>query len=219
MSTQEAGQADLEAFITSPIGQYIPVTWVQQTDGSNLIDFVPTMSGQYRIQVLYGGEPVPGSPIHLTAVTSGHQNGDARASGNGLEVANRGKENSFVVYCATSPNVQIERSDGKGERIEPKVKSLGNNEWRVSYTILSVGTYEIRASCPSRGALPGSPWIIACVDTNKVTPVGGWGQFLDNEGRLILPARLVFETSAAGPGDLTCSVDGRDLGEWIRFSL
>lgn len=171
------------------------------------------MSGQYRVQVLYGGEPVSGSPIHLNAVSSGQQNGDARASGNGLEVANRGKENSFVVYCATSPNIQIERSDGKGDRIDPKIKSLGNNEWRVSYTVLSVGTYEIRASCPSRGALPGSPWTIACVDTNKVTPVGGWSQFLDNEGRLILPARLVFETTSAGPGTLACTVDGRDLSE------
>lgn len=190
------------------------MTWVQQNDGSTIIDFIPTMSGQYRVQVLYGGEHIQGSPIHLTAISSGHQNGDARASGNGLEVANRGKENSFVVYCATSPNVQIERSDAQeGERIEPKVKSLGNNEWRVSYTIFSVGVYEIRASCPNRGALPGSPWTIACVDTNKVNPVGGWGQFLDNEGRLILPARLVFETNAAGPGELTCAVDGRDLSK------
>lgn len=205
--------AELEVLITSPIGQYIPVNLVQQGDGSTIVDFTPTISGQYKIQILYGGEPINGSPLHFNAVSNSQQNGDARASGNGLEVAHRAKENSFVVYCSTAPNVQIERSDEQGERIEPKIKSLGNNEWKVMYTILSVGMYEIRASCPNRGPLPGSPWTISCVDTNKISPVGGWGQLLDGEGRLILPARLVFDTTQAGPGELSCAVDGRELSK------
>lgn len=100
----------------------------------------------------------------------------------------------------------------QSERIEPKIKSLGNNDWRVSYTILSVGKYEIRASCPNRGPLAGSPWSVSCVDSNKVIPIGGWGALLDDEGRLILPARIVFDTTQAGPGELMCSIDGRVLG-------
>lgn len=45
----------------------------------------------------------------------------------------------------------------------------------------------------------------------KVAPIGGWGPLLDNEGRLILPARIVFDTNQAGPGELICTIDGRDL--------
>lgn len=134
-----------------------------------------------------------------------------------MEFAQRGKESSFVVYCPTTPNVQIERIDERGERIEPKIRSLGNNEWKVSYTIVSVGKYEIRASCPNRGPLPGSPWTISSLDANKVIPVGGWGSTLDNEGRLVLPVRFVFDTSHAGPGELLCSIDGRELGELPPF--
>lgn len=151
-----------------------------------------------------------------------------RASGTGLEVAHRAKEAAFTVFCPGTPNVQIERVDEAGDRVEPRVKLVaaagagsgnkgGASEWRVAYTLLSVGMYEIRVSCPARGALPGSPWRVNAVDTNKVMPVGGWGGHLDGDGRLVLPARFVFDISAqAGPGELVCTVDGRELGELIN---
>lgn len=116
-----------------------------------------------------------------------------------------------MVYCPIAPNVQIERADEFGERIEPKIKALGNNEWRISYVILSVGSYEIRASCPNRGSLPGSPWRICCVESTKVTPVGGWGTLVDHDGRLILPSRIIFDVENAGPGKLVCSIDGIEI--------
>ncbi|GAB0098238.1 filamin-C isoform X1 [Sergentomyia squamirostris] len=212
LSEMDAGLAELEVFATSPINHNLPVNVLQKRDGNYMIEFTPRMAGPYKVSVLYGGEPVNGTPLTFTVSPAGQSpKADARASGNGLEVAQRGKENSFIVYCPTAPNVLVERSDMQGERIEPKTKSLGNNEWRISYTILSVGMYEIRASCPNKGPLPGSPWTIACIDTNKVIPVGGWGQLLDNEGRLVLPARIIFDTSQAGPGELSCAVDGREL--------
>lgn len=150
-----------------------------------------------------------------------------RAAGTGLEVANRGREATFVVHCPGTPNVQIERVDEPGDRIEPKVKLISGSgagkgappsEWRVTYTVLAVGVYEVRVSCPNRGTLPGSPWRVNGVDTTKVMPVGGWGTHLDADGRLVLPARFVFDISAlAGPGELVCTVDGRELGEFGRI--
>lgn len=175
-----------------------------------MVEFTPSAPGHYKMSLNYGGEPISVSPVTFAVSASGTKT-DARASGNGLEVAHRGKETSFIVYCPTSPNVQIERSDEQGERIEPKIKSLGHNEWRIYYTILSTGKYEIRASCPNRGPLPGSPWNICCVDSSKVVPVGGWGQLLDDDGRLIIPARIIFDTSQAGPGDLVCLIDEREV--------
>lgn len=149
-----------------------------------------------------------------------------RAAGTGLEVANRGREATFVVHCPGTPNVQIERVDEPGDRVEPKVKLISGSgagkgsppsEWRVSYTVLAVGVYEVRVSCPNRGTLAGSPWRVNGVDTTKVMPVGGWGSHLDADGRLVLPARFVFDISAqAGPGELVCTVDGRELGECTR---
>lgn len=211
MNTHDAGKAELEVLAVSPSGQNLPVQVIEQSDGQSIIEFTPTTPGHYKLIIMYGGEQITSSPITFAVSSNGATKSDARATGHGLEVANRGKETSFTVYCPTMPNVQIERLDEHSERIEPKIKSLGNNEWRVTYTILSVGKYDIRASCPNRGPLPGSPWSISCVDANKVIPAGGWGSLLDSEGRLVLPARIVFDTTQAGPGDLICNIDGRDL--------
>lgn len=216
MNTQEAGQAEIEAIAVAPNGQNLPLRIVEQTDDHHIIEFTPNIPGQHKLNIMYGGEPAPGSPLlyGVSSSSSGLSSGkpDTHASGTGLEIAHRGKEASFVVHCANSPNVQIERLDEHGDRIEPKIKPIGTNEWKVCYTVMSVGKYEIRASSPTRGPLPGSPWTIACVDASKVVPVGGWGSLLDNDGRLVLPARFVFDTTHAGPGELLCSVDGQDLG-------
>ncbi|XP_052841047.1 filamin-C isoform X2 [Drosophila gunungcola] len=208
--TDNAGTAELEAFAISPSNQSLPVLISEQSEGVYNVEFVPSQPGNYKLTLMYGGETIPSSPLNFTASSSGVRN-DARAAGHGLEVCHRNKEASFVVYCPIAPNVQIERLDEYGERIEPKIKALGNNEWRISYTILSVGKYEIRASCPNRGSLPGSPWHISCVETNKVTPVGGWGTLVDHDGRLILPARIIFDVENAGPGKLVCSIDGIEI--------
>lgn len=208
--TDNAGTAELEAFAISPSNQSLPVLISEQSDGVYNVEFVPSQPGNYKLTLMYGGETIPSSPLNFTASSSGVRN-DARAAGHGLEVCHRNKEASFVVYCPIAPNVQIERLDEYGERIEPKIKALGNNEWRISYTILSVGKYEIRASCPNRGSLPGSPWHISCVESNKVSPVGGWGTLVDHDGRLILPARIIFDVENAGPGKLVCSIDGIEI--------
>lgn len=214
VNTEEAGKAEIELLAVAPNGQNIPVQAIQQADGQIIIEFIPNTPGHYKLHVLYGGEQINGSPLTfaVNALNAQLADGQQMSSGNGLEIAHRGKEASFTVYCPTAPSVQIERIEEQSERIEPKIKAVGSNEWRVSYTILSVGKYDIRASCPNRGPLPGSPWNVACVDANKVSPIGGWGSLLDEEGRLILPARIVFDASQAGPGELMCNIDGRVLG-------
>lgn len=210
VESEAAGVAEIEVTVLSPTGQNVPVQLTQQEDYVHQVEFLPLTAGHYKATVMYGGESVPGSPITFAVQAVGNKT-DSHASGNGLEVAHRGKETSFVVFCPSMPNVQIERCDEQAERIEPKIKNLGNNEWKIFYTILTVGEYEIRASCTNRGPLPGSPWTISCLDPAKVTPIGGWGSLLDNNGKLLLPAKIAFDTSMAGPGELTCYVDSTEV--------
>lgn len=54
--------------------------------------------------------------------------------------------------------------------------------------------------------------------------IGGWTQYLDDNARLKLPAKLAFDTSNAGPGALECKVAGRKInaeksGNRIRFDI
>lgn len=163
MNAEEAGKAEIELLAISPSGQAIPVQAIQQADGQIIVEFIPNSPGHYKLHILYGGEQINGSPLTFAVMGLSASQSDVQqmSSGNGLELAHRGKEASFTVYCPVTPIVQIDRFEEQSERIEPKIKSLGNNEWRVSYTILSVGRYDIRASCPNRGPLPGSPWIVS----------------------------------------------------------
>lgn len=41
--------------------------------------------------------------------------------------------------------------------------------------------------------------------------VGGWTQYLDESGRIKLPAKLAFDIANAGPGILECKLAGRKL--------
>lgn len=121
MKSEHAGLAEIEVFVTSPIGQNVPVQIIEKSEDHHVIEFIPNMPGHYKTAILYGGEPVPGSPLSF-AVSSVGVKADSRATGNGLEISHRGKETSFVIYCPICPNVQIEKTDEFGERIEPKIK-------------------------------------------------------------------------------------------------
>ncbi|CRL07142.1 CLUMA_CG020137, isoform A [Clunio marinus] len=208
LNTKEAGNADVDISVLSPNGQNIPVT-IMHKEEEEFIEFMPLLSGHYKCFILYGGEQVK-TPITF-AVSSLSIKSEIRAIGTGLEVAQRGKESSFKIFSPSSPIVQIENIMEQGKQIESRIKSLSNNEWQIFYTVMSVGSYEIRASCPNRGPLPGSPWIISCVDSTKVTPSNGWSSYLDDEGRLILPANVKLNTTDAGPGELLCVIDGNEL--------
>lgn len=62
------------------------------------------------------------------------------------------------------------------------------------------------------------------MDPSAVRAIGGWNQYLDDTGRIKLPAKLAFDTSNGGPGNLECKVSGRKINpeksnSRIRFEL
>lgn len=72
--------------------------------------------------------------------------------------------------------------------------------------------------------LPGSPFRPTAVDPSAVRLIGGWNQYLDDSGRIKLPAKLAFDISNAGPGALECRIEGRKVhseksGNRVRFDL
>lgn len=57
---KEAGFAELEVTVTSPLGQDLPLELrgTGPDKDSDLIEFTPTLPGQYRFKIAYGGEQV-----------------------------------------------------------------------------------------------------------------------------------------------------------------
>lgn len=122
--TENAGLAELEAFAVSPTNQNLPVHISEQAEGVYNVELLPSQPGNYKLTLMYGGETLQGSPFNFSVSSNGSKSD--RAAGNGLEVCHRNKETSFIVYCPIAPNVQIERIDEFGERIEPKIKVSSN---------------------------------------------------------------------------------------------
>lgn len=62
------GQGKLEARITGPNGKSVPcVVKPQPGKGINLVKYLPKEEGVYSVEILYDGNPVPGSPFPVEA--------------------------------------------------------------------------------------------------------------------------------------------------------
>lgn len=70
VGTKDAGgQGKLEARITGPTGKSVPcVVEPQLGKGANLVKYIPKEEGVYSVEVLYDGNPVPGSPFSVEAM-------------------------------------------------------------------------------------------------------------------------------------------------------
>uniref|UniRef100_A0AAR2L0B3 Calponin-homology (CH) domain-containing protein n=1 Tax=Pygocentrus nattereri TaxID=42514 RepID=A0AAR2L0B3_PYGNA len=63
------GQGKLEARITSPSSKSVPcVVEPQLGKGASLVKYIPKEEGVYTVDVLYDGNPVPGSPFPVEAM-------------------------------------------------------------------------------------------------------------------------------------------------------
>lgn len=61
VNRKDAGYAELDVTVTSPLGRHLPIEVKGTSDGEGeLIEFIPTVPGKYKIAITYGGIEVPG---------------------------------------------------------------------------------------------------------------------------------------------------------------
>lgn len=94
--------------------------------------------------------------------------------------------------------------------INAHIKAVKPGEYIVSYIPLWVGTYDIIISCAGQ-TLAGCPFRPTVVDTNAVRVIGGWQQYLDENGRLKLPCKIALDIANAGPGQIECMLSERKV--------
>ena len=65
VNRKEAGFAELDVTVTSPLGQDLPleVKSYGNEKECDLIEFCPSLPGSYRFKMTYGGEEIPGKAI------------------------------------------------------------------------------------------------------------------------------------------------------------
>jgi len=59
---RQAGFAELDVTVTSPLGQDLPIKVNSSPDDKDcdLIEFSPSLPGNYRFNITYGGQEIPG---------------------------------------------------------------------------------------------------------------------------------------------------------------
>nr|XP_023019236.1 filamin-C isoform X2 [Leptinotarsa decemlineata] len=219
VSSKNCGSAELEIQVCNPINQTLTVHQTPIDDKLVQVMFLPTLAGLYQVVVTYGGVPVKGSPLALGVGPVG-PTPPPRAVGKGLEVGRVGERTSFTVSSVVQPRVTVEAVEGN---IDVQIQTTKPGEYTITYTPKWVGSYDIIISIGPND-LPGSPFRPIIVDPSAVRLIGGWTQYLDDSGRIKLPAKLAFDTSNAGPGTLECKIAGRKVntdknGTRVRFDI
>ena len=50
--------------VTSPLGKNLPIDVTATNEDGEVIEFLPTVPGRYKLAITYGGEEVPGTYVH-----------------------------------------------------------------------------------------------------------------------------------------------------------
>ena len=63
VKTDKAGQGDLDLKVSAPNGESIPIDTKEEVRGNYTCTWVPKVEGMHKIDILYGGAPISGSPF------------------------------------------------------------------------------------------------------------------------------------------------------------
>ncbi|XP_013775194.1 LOW QUALITY PROTEIN: filamin-A-like [Limulus polyphemus] len=210
VTRQEAGYAELDVTVTSPLGRHLPIEVKGTSDGEGeVIEFMPTVPGKYKIGITYGGVEVPGSPVIFIA----QEGGTPKVEGKGLITASVNVNATFKVDARGLTGRPEARVDGPDTEAECTIEEEEDGIFIVSYVPQEVGIFDVRVLWNGR-ELPGSPYHPRVVNPNKVRAIGGWENLLDEDGRISLVAgeekKISFDTSDAGPGKIQVEFRGSE---------
>ncbi|XP_023244649.1 filamin-B-like [Centruroides sculpturatus] len=206
LNRKDAGFAELDVTVTSPLGRHLPIEVKGTADGEGeLIEFTPTVPGKYKIAITYGGIEVPGSPITFIA----QEEGNPKIEGAGLTVAQCGIPASFKLNGKGlwgRPEVHI---DGPQSEVDCEIEEEEEGIYIVTYIPQEVGVFDIRILWNGR-EVAGSPFHPRIVNPQKVRIIGGWESLMDEQHRIALTIgeekRIPFDVGDAGPGKLKTEI-------------
>lgn len=221
LDRKEAGPGELDVAITSPVGQDLPIE-VRPLSGDNevgeLICFTPTIAGNYKMSITFGGFDVPKSPITFTARDS---RDPIKVSGSGLRCAEVNRSAQFTVESSSEGELKLRIESGDRE-IVPKLEQRGNS-YSVKYKPTEVGYATV--SIYWNGAhLEGSPFSIPVNDLGKFLFLSGTNKSSNSNNQRIIDyepkvaKEITVDTSKCGPGDLNAEAYCR-ANPGIKFSI
>ncbi|XP_053530109.1 filamin-B isoform X2 [Ictalurus punctatus] len=198
---EAGGRGKLEARITGPTGKSVPcVVEPQLGKGASLVKYIPKEEGAYAVEVLYDGNPVPGSPFHVEAMLPPDPS-KVKAYGPGLKGGLVGNPAEFTI------DTNGAGTGGLGLTVEgpteAKIECSDNGDCTcsVSYLPTEPGEYLVNILFENVH-IPGSPFHADVEYPFDPTKVVASGSGL-KRGKVGEVSVLNVDCAKAGPGRLT----------------
>ncbi|XP_057217396.1 filamin-B isoform X2 [Triplophysa rosa] len=199
------GQGKLEVKIASPSGISVPCA-VESQPGkeANLVKYIPKEEGVYVIEVVYDGNPVPGSPFAVEAMLPPDPS-KVKAFGPGLKGGLVGKPAEFAI------DTKGAGTGGLGLTVEGPTEAKiecsdnGDGTCSVSYLPTEPGEYLVNILFEDVH-IPGSPFHAEVQYPFDPTKVEASGSGL-KRGKVGEISVVNVDCSKAGPGQLTLEAE------------
>ncbi|KAF1372057.1 hypothetical protein PFLUV_G00260380 [Perca fluviatilis] len=203
--TREAGgQGKLDVKITSSSRRPIPCKLESGTaNEAHTVKYIPPEEGQYKVDVSYDGNPIPGSPFTVEAVMPPDPS-KVRAYGPGLQGGVVGKPAPFAI------DTKGAGTGGLGLTVEGPCEAKiecqdnGDGSCSVSYLPTEPGEYAINILFAEQH-IPGSPFkaaVQSAFDPGKVTASGPGLE----RGKVNEDGSFTVDCSKAGEAELTIEI-------------
>ncbi|CAH1264955.1 FLNC [Branchiostoma lanceolatum] len=189
---RDAGNADLEVILEDPDGRMKSPEIHDNGDGTYTITYTPEQSGNYTIEIKYGGEQVPRSPFRITVKPTGDANkcsvtvrisppgrvGQGQWIGEGMQpYIQIGEETCVTVNCKTAGKGKVNCTiqDANGEDVDVDVVENDDGTFDIFYTAQQQGEYTITIRFGGEH-IQGSPYKVQAVDDLSKIPNGTFQQ-------------------------------------------
>ncbi|XP_069501557.1 filamin-A isoform X3 [Ambystoma mexicanum] len=224
VDTSKAGVAPLKVKVQGPKGVVEPVEVVDNGDGVQTVNYVPTREGPYNISVHYGDEEVPRSPFKVKVLPT-HDASKVKASGPGLNTtgvpASMPVEFTIDAKDAGEGLLAVQITDPEGKPKKATIRDNQDGTYTVSYVPDMTGRYTILIKYGG-DEIPYSPYRIRALptgDASKCTvtvSIGGHGLGAGIGPTIQIGEETVItvDAKAAGKGKVTCTVctpDGTEV--------
>uniref|UniRef100_A0A8C1UGU3 Filamin B n=1 Tax=Cyprinus carpio TaxID=7962 RepID=A0A8C1UGU3_CYPCA len=171
------GQGKLEVKMTSPSGKSVPcVVEPQPGKGASLVKYIPKEEGVYMVEVVYDGNPVPGSPFPVEAMLPPDPSKVLVASGSGLKRGKVGEISVLNVDCtkAGPGQLTLEAEPDSGAKAKTEVLDNKDGTYTVTYVPLTAGMYTLLLKYGGKTVpnFPAKVTVDPAVDTSKVKVFG-----------------------------------------------
>uniref|UniRef100_A0AAQ4Q3S6 Calponin-homology (CH) domain-containing protein n=1 Tax=Gasterosteus aculeatus aculeatus TaxID=481459 RepID=A0AAQ4Q3S6_GASAC len=177
-------------------------------DGSCSVEYIPFTTGDYDVNINYGGHPIPGSPFRVP-VKDPVDPSKVKCSGPGLGGGVRAHvPQAFTADCTKAGQAPLDvKLYGPTGTVEPVgVKNNGDGTHTVHYTPAQDGPYTVAVKYADQ-EVPHSPFKVMSQPGHDASKVRASGPGLDTKGvPASLPVEFTIDARDAGEGLLTVQI-------------